>query len=535
MFRFPSSRIWLYLNCCIFLYSCSVVPEQLKTADKLIETNPDSALHLLLNIPSHQLNTPSFRAFYGLLLVKTLDKQCRPIKSDSLLDNSIDYYYTHNDHEMLATCYLYKGRKYKYGLQYEKAMVLYLKGLDILYPIKNNLLLGRFNFDLGDIYLLQHDYRLSRQKYELSFEYFTKIKYQTLAFYSLLNIGRTYHASGDYKNAQRFYVKVYCYITDSLEKASLLQEIAINFYDYHKYDSAKIYFTKVIHYPYIGNNRAVRYYYFADLFLDLKQIDSATIYAKKALKYYPDIVTQRECYRILTNTGYLRGNSTLMSFYMNKYIVMNDSVRKIESQTKGSTVEYIHDSTMKVIKIKTINWYLLVVMLLCFIVGFYLYIYLKKRNTLRVQMTEIYYQQQKADIRKNALFKHRETLLKKIETVKNGQSLERKKASLIEKEQLDRKMYDEFLHLNDIDYFYQEMDTMLNNLVSKLNNRYPSVTSKEISWCCLHLLDIPVIDIYMLLEYKVGSLKKMKQRLAQKINVTGIKGIEDFLIGILIE
>jgi hypothetical protein len=126
-------------------------------------------------------------------------------------------------------------------------------------------------------------------------------------------------------------------------------------------------------------------------------------------------------------------------------------------------------------------------------------------------------------------------LLKKIETVKNKQSIERKKASLIEKEQLDRKMYEEFLHLNDIDYFYQEMDTILNNLVSKLNSRYPSLTSKEICWCCLQLLDIPVIDIYMLLEYKVGSLKKMKQRLAQKINVTGIKGIEDFLLGILIE
>jgi tetratricopeptide (TPR) repeat protein len=535
MFRILSYRFWLYLNCCILIYSCSVVPDQLKTADKLIETDPDSALHILVNIPHNQIKTPSFRALYGLLFIKALDKQCQPLKPDSLLDFSLNYYLIHNDDEKLATCYLYKGRKYKYGMQYEKAMTFYLKGLDISYPTKNDLLLGRFNFDLGDIYLLQHDYKLARQKYELSFDYFTKIKFKTLAFYSLLNIGRTYHASGDYKKAQRFYNKVSRYTTDSLEKASLLQEKAINFYDNHLFDSAMIYFREVLHYPYIGNNRAVRNYYFADLFLDLKQIDSAAIYAKNALTDSPDVITKRECYRILSNTGYLRGNSTLMSLYMNKYVVMNDSVHKIESQTKGSTAEYIHISTMKVIKIKTINWYMLIIILSVITVGFFLYIYLKKRNTLNIQMTEIYYKQQKAEVRKNALFKHRETLLTKIETLKTKQSIERKKASLIEKEQFDRKMYDEFLHLNDIDYFYQEMDTMLNNLVSKLYERYPSISSKEICWCCLHLLDIPVIDIYMLLEYKVGSLKKMKQRLAQKINVNGIKGIEDFLMGILIE
>jgi tetratricopeptide (TPR) repeat protein len=511
------------------------VPDELKTADRLIETAPDSALKILQHISPKLCKEPANHAFYGLLLVRAMDKLHLPLTSDSLLDYSLNYYLTYPDNEQLASCYLFKGRNYKNKLQYEKAMVYYLKGLDIAQRTNDNLLLGRFNLDMGDIYLIQRDYSLSRQKYKHSFDYFTKIKSQPQAFYSFLNIGRTYHAAGDYTIAQRFYKKGYNNAADSLEKASVLQEIAINFYDRHQYDSAMICFRQVIHYPYIGNNRAVRYLYFADLLLDLKQIDSATFYAKNAFNFYPDIVTQRECYRILTNTGYLKGNIRQMKMFMNQYVILYDSVRKIENQSKGSLIESIHSSKMEVIKTKNSQWYLVGFVLVGVLIVLVLIIQLRKLSVLEIQKTEIHYQHQKKGIRIDVLTKHSETILQKIEAVKSKQSSERKKASLSEKEKLDRKIYDEILHMNDMDFFYNEMDIVLNNLVSKLRTRYPALTPKEICWCCLYLLHIPTTDIYLLLDYKVGSLKKMKQRLAQKIIVPGIKGIDDFLTGILSE
>ena len=528
-------RFWLYSFCCIFIYGCSVVPNELKNADRLIETAPDSALQILQHISPNIYKKPAHHAFYGLLLVRAMNKLHLPLKSDSLLDYSLNYYLIHSDNEQLATCYLFKGRNYKNSLQYDKAMVFYLKGLDIAQRTNDNLLLGRFNLDMGDIYLIQRDYSLSRQKYIHAFEAFTKVKLKPQAFYSFLNIGRTYHAAGDYTNAQRFYRKVIGSAVDSLEKASVLQEIAINFYDHHQFDSAMICFRQVIHYPYIGNNRAVRYSYFADLLLDLKQIDSAIFYAKNAFNFYPDIVTQRECYRILANTGYLKGNIRQMKIYMNQYVVLYDSIRKIENQSKGSLIESIHSSKMEVIKTKNNQWYLVGFVLVGILIVLVLIIKLRKLSILEIQKTEIHYQHQKTGTRIDVLTRHSETILQKIDAVKSKQSLERKKASLSEKEKLDRKIYDEILHMNDMDFFYKEMDTVLNNLVSKLRIRYPAVTSKEISWCCLYLLHIPTTDIYLLLDYKVGSLKKMKQRLAQKIIVPGIKGIDDFLTGILSE
>jgi len=79
------------------------------------------------------------------------------------------------------------------------------------------------------------------------------------------------------------------------------------------------------------------------------------------------------------------------------------------------------------------------------------------------------------------------------------------------------------------------MDILLNNLVSKLKNRYPSLTIKEITWCCLHMLDIPITDVLLLLDYKVDSLNKMKQRLAQKTNLTNAAELNCFLNRILAE
>ena len=133
------------------------------------------------------------------------------------------------------------------------------------------------------------------------------------------------------------------------------------------------------------------------------------------------------------------------------------------------------------------------------------------------------------------MLKYRKTLLQKMETVKLKQSADRKKASPAEKDQLDRKLFEDILHLNDPEFFHRRMDAVLNDLVSKLKTRYPALTDKEICWCCLHLLNIPTTAIYLLLDYKVDSLKKMRQRLAQKTGLAGVTELDDFLNAILSE
>jgi tetratricopeptide (TPR) repeat protein len=529
MFMSGFIRFWLFCLICVILSSCTFMPDELKTAERLMETAPDSSLHILQHLSPEKYHSSSNRALYGLLMFRALDKKKLPLQPDSLLDYSIRYYESHSGKNRLAMCYLYKGRNYKNNNQYEKAISFYLKASDVIENHDDYLLLGRLNSDLGDIYILQQDYLQAREKYILEYKYFILANQKIFADYSILDIGKTYLFTKDYRKAQQYFHKVYTTTKDSLTLGAAIDEIGLCYYRNKQLDSALVYYRKVIHFPYIAVNKSIRYYYLANIYYDLSQIDSAYFYAKNAFNYEINIHTQRECYRILTNSEYKKGNMKSMAAYMSKYVVAGDSMRKIDGQTKATYIETMHNSTLEVDKTKNVMGYL--ALLIVFIVTGSIIVYyrMKKHTNVEKLLAEETNLKQKAGIRLEVMTKYRDAFLQKMETKKAEQASERKKASFAEKELLDRKIYNDLLHLQNIAVFYREMDTVLNNLVTKLRIRYPSLAEKEINWCCLYLLQVPTTDIYLLLDYKVDSLKKMRQRLAQKLGLAGVTELEDFL------
>jgi len=511
------------------------MPNELKTAEKLIEANPDSALYILKHITPTNYKSASNRALYGLLLMESLDKKQLSLEPDSLINFSIYYYENHPDGDRLATCYLYKGRQYKYAFQYEKAITCYLKALDVIKNKENYLLLGRINSDIADIYLYQCEYKLANGRYLEAYKYFNKAKFTTFAYYSLINIGKSFSQSKLYTKAQSYFNKVYIETKDSMVKGFAIQYIGINYYESKRMDSAIVYLRKSIYYPYTKSNRALRYYYLADLYYDLNLPDSATYYAQHAFNYEPDIRTKRECYRILTNCESSKGNIKEMNCYMAGYQDCSDSIRKIDAQTKGSVLETIHSTSEEVVKTKHWVWYLVVVILFITVLSILTYFQLQKRKKRELSETEEKHREQKEILRKDMMLKHRQVLLHKIEAIKTEQSAARKKLSLAEKEVLDKNIYDKLLHFNDTVFFFRQMDAILNNLVSKLKDRYPILSDREISWCCLYLLNIPSTDILLLLNYQVNTLNKMKQRLAIKLKLQNAFELSVFLNKILSE
>lgn len=530
------SRFWIFLLICIGLIGCSLVPNELKIAEQLIETAPDSAIHILQRLSPSKYKSNENRALYGLLLIEALDKKHLPLKPDSLLDFSTAYYEQQKDNERLATCYFYKARQYKNNFLYEKAIVSYLKVLDILKPDRQNFyILGKTNSDLGQIYFTQGDFILSRKKYTTAYQNFQNGKFKPEAFYSLIDIGRTYSQTNSFNISRKCFNKVIVETNDSAIIASAFQEIGLNFIKIKQYDSAVFYLKKIIQYPYIKNNRAIRYFLVANAYFELHNIDSAFYFASNSFKYEPDIRTQRECYRILTNSEYLRGNMKSMSAYMNKYVQLGDSIRKVDAQTKGSYIESMHDKTVEIAKTKNWLWYLLLLIFSGAVIAYYTFKKIRHQSKKEIEKKDEDHLQQKADSHKEALLKHRNALLHKIEDKKGAQSAKWKKATPDERKTIYIDIYKEVIHFNNTALFNKEMDIQLNNLATKLQTNYPELNQTEIQWCCLHLLDIPANDIMMLLDYNVESLKKMKQRLAKRVNIHYVSQIDDFLYTLFIE
>jgi tetratricopeptide (TPR) repeat protein len=500
------------------------MPNEMKSAEQIMETSPDSALHILQHIQNVNAMSDGDRALYGLLYFQALDKNNKPLKPDSLITFSLNYYLKHNDNNRLANCCFYKARMHKTIQHYDDATVLYLKALDIVPDGKNDILFGKIYSDMGDICSIQMDYNESLKKYQKSIFYFNRAGDKFEATYRIITIGKVYHFQKNYKKAQEYYKQALYQTKDSLLQGFAIQEIGINYYWAKRYDSAQYFLQKSLKYPYKGLNYAVRCINLADLFFDINQYDSALHYANIALKYPSTFFNQRDCYRILANTKYKQGDFKQMGDYMTKYQACTDSVRKVETQTKSTVLENLYQTNGTASK--TRKYLLLLGCIIPIIVIISLFIVYRLRNRNKGKEKRLEEAEMQISQKQSLLI---ESLLQKIEEARISQVTIYKKSTPAQRDEMIKAMYDNYLHVNDKVAFKRLMNRTFNNLIITLESSYPDITYKEIVWCCLFLLDVPTPEMSLILDNQLTGLYKLKQRLTQKMHLNSSKEIDVLL------
>ena len=520
--HFKISILFFIFIC--FSSGCTRVPDQLKIAERMMDTNPDSVLIILNHLKKPDYQTSPDRALIGLLLFNALERSDKKIQPVSVIDYSIEYFKSKNDQLHLARCYFLKGHMFKHANRYDEAAALDMKALDCLEHTKDNTLSGRIYEDMGDIYCLESEYKESIKKYRISHNYFKNAGKQTEANQVILSIGRQYNCLRKYKTALQYYNYLLSQNNDSILTGAIYQELGVYYYTTKQFDQAQYYLKKSLLYPYRSTNYSIRSFVLADVLFEKALYDSSFQYATEALNYPANFYTQRDCYRILVNIQYTRKKFSQMGFYMGHYQDCVDSIRKIQAQTKLSAIENIHNTTREadIIKLNMVLIVsaLIIILLLSTLLVFYLY----KRNKLkRVQLNAF-----KLQLNNKQEFVSK-GILKKIEDIKALKADERKNASADERIKLDKELYHNALRLDNWDDFSREMNHAFNNLVVTLIADYPAISQKEIIWCCLHLLDIPHADRMILLDASSDSLYKLKQRFAHKLNLKSTKDLDLFL------
>jgi len=377
---------------------------------------------------------------------------------------------------------------------------------------------------MGDICSIQRDYKEALKKYHLSMDYFNRGGNHIDATFRILDIGRIYHLENKYRVALKLYRQALLKTKDSILWGVAMQEIGINYYWGKQYDSAQYYLQKSLHFPYKSTNYAIRCYTLADLFFDIERYDSAYQYASISLKYPANFYTQRECYRILVNIEYIRNDIKQMGKYMTQYQNYGDSIRKIESQTKSTVLESLHNTSQEANGSKRNMGVITTVLLIVLFLSVWIVYFLYKRNRFKKQQLELV-KQQLAVKQQFAC----QSLSKKIEDTKTLQAEVRRDALPEERAKLNKDLYTNSLHLNDWDLFKLEMNHAFNQIIDTLETNYPTITKKEITWCCLELLDISNTDKMQLLDTSSDSLYKLKQRLAKKMNLKNTKELDSHL------
>lgn len=127
------SRLICFLPISLFIVSCSQneICSSLKTAEDIINDNPDSTLSILREIDYDALKDNQLKALYGLLYTSANIKKQKIPDNDSLIDYSINFFEISNDSYHLTDAYYYKGMM-SYAKKQLEVSALYLKKAESL-------------------------------------------------------------------------------------------------------------------------------------------------------------------------------------------------------------------------------------------------------------------------------------------------------------------------------------------------------------------------------------------------------------------
>jgi len=208
---------------CLFLAGCSIAPNELKTAERIMDAHPDSALYILQHLKPVKYKSSSDRALYGLLLFQALDQKAKILPPDSIITFSLNYYQSTNDNVHLAKSLYYKALINKRAQRLDVATSYYLKSYDLATNNRDYFLLGKISSDMGDICSLQKDYNESLKKYQQSIIYFNKAGKNTEAIFRIISIGKINFFQHNYKKAQAYFKKALLQTKDSLLQGTVYQ------------------------------------------------------------------------------------------------------------------------------------------------------------------------------------------------------------------------------------------------------------------------------------------------------------------------
>lgn len=148
------NAIAYFLTIVLVFTSCnkkSQVNIQLDIAESIMETMPDSALHIISRIDTNQLVGKDETARYALLKTIAIDKNYIDTTEMKLLQPAIDYYLTNGTPDEKLKTYYYQGRIHQNRNSNDLAMYSFMNGKNI-YGITDSLTFARCLVSQGVIY-----------------------------------------------------------------------------------------------------------------------------------------------------------------------------------------------------------------------------------------------------------------------------------------------------------------------------------------------------------------------------------------------
>ena len=322
-----TNNILFILLCCVFAYGCTTTPTELKTAESLMESKPDSALHILKDLNSNQLVGTSNKALFALLMSQALDKNDIKLETDSLISIATDYYHE-SDPLHAGYAWFYHARTANNRDSINEQARNLLRAQEYAEQTDDYKLRGLIYGEKGIMYKIQLQFDSSIHYSKLAYRAFSQIEDYRNSVLSLLNTGDLFLNLSKNDSVLKYYLlaeKIVLKTNDILLSSTVYRAFGSIYYKFRNYKLSLYYYTKapLTHIAIYDSNK---YYLIAKTYIQVNEIDSARKYLEKVTELQnmaPDY------YRLWQAIYKKRGNTQKYIFYANKENLAIDSLYSI--------------------------------------------------------------------------------------------------------------------------------------------------------------------------------------------------------------
>lgn len=535
----------------LLLFSCTKKEDiRLQQAEVLMNSSPDSALHLLQKTSSEKLPDRLNKAIYALLMSQALDKKADIPDSDSLVTIATDYF-DHSDPVRAGYAWLYRSKIAAKNEETKKQAHYLLKAGEFMELTDDPKLSGLIYCEKGNRYKEQNRNDSAIAYYNKAYACFHSIKDYRNSVIALLNTVSVFEKINN-PDSVSFYNKLVennaKQSSDRLIISTVYRSIGISYFQQKKYHLALWYFKKA------PDTRIEIYdsnknYLIGDAFIKLNRIDSAKYYLQKVTELNemaPDY------YRLWELISEKEGNKEKTIYYAHKVIDATDSLynHKLEISFAGLEKKYKYQKIRLSLQQLTIknnrNQFLLLLSLLV-ILSFALAVLLGR---LRVKQKEANYQKEIANKKQQLLLQNESLLRQQQETLfkerENKVLLEKQlklqnillsnigvhKTNMQKRPQFWRDGSDELIE-KQYQAFLDELrtlvDMMYNDFTNRLTEKHPALTEGDISICCLLIAGFDTGMIATVFNIQVDSINKQRYRLRTRLGIPKQVNLVEYL------
>jgi tetratricopeptide (TPR) repeat protein len=522
----------------LFFVACSSTDKELLRIDGLMETAPDSALHILQRIKPGKYTRNPNRAFYALLMSQALDKNDIKVESDSLIRFAASYY-TDTQPLRAAYAYFYLARcENNQGNRQAQALALF-KAQEFALKCDNNKLRGLIYADKALMYQSQGQPDSMVYYEKLSLSIFQKINDIRNSVLAAINIGAGYRMNNQYDSALLYYSfanKLAKPLHESLLTSTIYRSLGSTAFRQGNYALA-LHYYRLTPSTNIRSDDYNKWYLMAKTFLVIGELDSARIYLTKVKD--PDPMTV-DYYKQWQGLSEREGRFSEALHFAKRVIDAKDSIQEHTLTTSFAGLEKKYrferlsvENKNLIIENKQNGIILLVVLLLLSVVCIVFLFWRIKADRHRIIVQKQLLKQEKmlmkTEKENNILLQKQmsmqHVLLKNVEQYRS-QAVKRPPSTD------DDKLADS--KIPHISTFHEELiahvDVAYPNISVRLAESYSNLTKRDILICCLMLANFDTGMISTILNVKSESVNVHRGRLRKKLQLQNSENLLQFLL-----